>query len=285
MKKNAVRYASSALLVLLALPLSGCELALFDPKGPVGTGIRDAMFLNVGLMLLVVIPTILMAVYMAWRYRQGNASAEYDPEWEHSSKIEIVVWGIPIAIIAVLATIAYITSYSLDPRKPLESDREKLTIQVVSMDWKWLFIYPEEGIATVNEIAIPVDRPVEFLITSQSSMNSFFIPRLGGQLYAMGGMENRLNLMATEENVYRGISSNYSGYGFSGMRFKVHARSDAGYEEWVSSVKSSGKQMNQDVYDGLKEKTRDHPVEYFTLTDPLLFKNVIEQYTGVQNVK
>lgn len=285
MKKNAVRYASPVLLVLLTLPLAGCDFALFDPKGPVATDIRDAMFLNVGLMLLVVIPTILMALYMGWRYRQGNTSAEYDPEWEHSSKIEVVVWGIPIAIIAVLATIAYITSYSLDPRKPLESDKEKLTIQVVSLDWKWLFIYPEEGIATVNEIAIPVDRPVEFLITSQSSINSFFIPRLGGQLYAMGGMENRLNLMASEENVYRGISSNYSGYGFAGMRFKVHAKSDEGYEQWVSTVKASDKEMNRSTYDSLTEQTRDHPVEYFALGDPLLFKSVIEQYTGVQNVK
>lgn len=288
MKKNIVRYASSAFLVLLTLPLAGCDFALFAPKGPVGEGIRNAMFLNVGLMLMIVIPTMLLAVYMVWRYRERTnreSQTEYDPDWEHSTKIELVVWGIPIAIILVLAIITYITSFSLDPREPLKSDKEKLTIQVVSMDWKWLFIYPEEGIATINEIAIPVDRPVEFLITSQSTMNSFFIPRLGGQLYAMGGMENRLNLMATEENTYRGISSNYSGYGFSGMRFKVHARSDAGYQEWVNSVKTSDKQMTRDEYDKLIEPTRDHPVEYFALGDPLLFKSVIERYTGVQNVK
>lgn len=264
---------------LIFMSLSGCDLALFDSKGPVGEAIGDTMKYTVMLMLFVVIPTICLSVYVPYKYRSGNKKSTYDPEWHHSTVIEAIVWGIPVLIIVLLAIETYKTSHSLDPHKPIISAQnpkeQPLKIQVVALDWKWLFIYPEQGIATINEIAIPVDKPVQFLLTSDGAINSFFIPRLGGQLYAMSGMENKLNLLATEKGVYTGISANYSGYGFSGMRFNVLAKDKAGYESWVSKVKGSSKSLDDETYNKLTIKSRDNKVEYFSNPDPLRFKNII----------
>ncbi len=277
LKKNLL----AALGFVSLLLLGGCDYALFAPEGYIGQQIRNYIFINVGLMLLVVIPTLVMIVWMALKYRKGK-NAAYEPEWEHSNKIEMWAWGVPIVIIAILATITFFTSHSLDPRKPLKSDKETLTIQVVAMDWKWLFLYPEQGIATINEIAVPIDTPVEFLITSNSTVNSFYIPRLGGQLYAMAGMENRLHLMANQAGVYRGISSNYSGFGFSGMRFNVHSLPDAQFNDWVAKAKASPKALDGPTLAKLEERSRDNPVEYYGKIDPLQFKKIIEKFRGVQ---
>lgn len=277
------RLFQSTMLFSLALLLSGCDLALFDSSGVTGKEIGDTILLTMGLMLIVVIPTILMSIWIPYKYHASKADDSYDPEWEHSSKIEFFAWGVPVVIIAILATITFFTSYSLDPRKELASDKEPLTIQVVAMDWKWLFLFPEEKIAVVNEVAFPVDRPVEFLVTSQSTMNSFFIPKLGGQIYAMAGMENRMNLMGTEIGEYRGISANYSGFGFAGMRFTAKVTSEEDFEQWVEGVKASGQVLTDAEYDRLIEKTRDHEVEYFSSIDPLQFKNIIESFIGAQN--
>lgn len=273
----------TVLVLFSTLLLSGCNMVLFDSSGSTGREIGDTMLLTMGLMLIVVIPTIILSVWMPAKYHESKEDSEYSPEWDHSNKIEFWAWGVPVIIIAVLAVIAYKTSYSLDPSKELESDKEPVTIQVVAMDWKWLFIYPEQQVATVNEIAFPADRPVEFLITSATTMNSFFIPALGSQIYAMAGMENRLNLMATEEGEYRGISANYSGFGFAGMRFKAKATSEEGFEQWLASVRASDKQLTDDEYARLGNKTRDHGVEYFSTVNPLQYKNIIESFTGVQN--
>lgn len=266
------------------LLLSGCDYVLFDSKGVAGKEMGDTIILTAGVMLIVVIPTIILSIWLPIKFRESNTEAQYEPEWEHSTKIEVVVWAIPIAIVAVLAYIAYETSYRLDPREPVEgTDKEPMTIHVVALDWKWLFVYPEQKIATVNELAFPVDQPVEFLITSNSTMNSFFIPQLTGQLYAMAGMENRLNMMATEEGVYKGMSANYSGYGFSGMRFKTHVTSEQDFNKWVNKVKSAPQRLDSTQFTRLEEKTRDHGVEHFSSANPLLFKNIIEEFTGVQN--
>ncbi|WP_042150875.1 MULTISPECIES: ubiquinol oxidase subunit II [unclassified Pseudoalteromonas] len=275
----------TALLCTLMISLSGCELALFDPKGPVGEQAKLLIFISVGLMLIVIIPVIFMTFYFPYKYRSTNKNAEYKPHWEHSTKIELIVWLIPCLIIIVLATVTYQTSHSLDPRKPLGKNEDTVTIQVVAMDWKWLFIYPEQQIATVNEIAIPVNKPIEFLITSDTVMNSFFIPRLGSQIYAMAGMENRLNLMASEQGVFRGMSANYSGFGFSGMKFKTHALDQAGFEQWISKVKRSPLKLDEKMYKMLSKKTKDHAVQHFHDVDPLHFKKTIEKYTGVQSGK
>jgi len=275
----------SAVICILMVTLGGCELALFDPKGPVGEQAKLLIIISVALMLIVIIPVIFMTFYFPYKYRASNKNAEYKPHWEHSTKIELIVWLVPCLIVIALATVTYQTSHSLDPRKSLGKDEDTITIQVVALDWKWLFIYPEQQIATINEIAIPVNKPIEFLITSDTVMNSFFIPRLGSQIYAMAGMENRLNLMASEQGVFRGMSANYSGFGFSGMKFKTHALDQKGFEQWISKVKRSPLKLDEKMYQMLSKKTKDHAVQHFNDVDPLHFKKTIEKYTGVQSGK
>lgn len=260
--------------------LSGCDFALFNPKGPIAEQEMDLILISIWVMLIVVVPVIFMAIWFPIRYRSGNKKSTYTPNWEHSTLIEVVVWTIPILIIIALGTITYLTSHSLDPRKPIESDKDTMVIQVVAMDWKWLFIYPEYEIATVNEIAIPLDTPVEFLVTSDTVMNSFFIPHLGSQIYAMSGMENRVHLMASEEGVYPGLSANYSGFGFSGMKFSTIATTDQGFEEWIAEVKSSPEVLTDERLDLLRVKTRDVAPMHFASVNPLMFSNIIEKFTG-----
>ena len=270
--------------LLLVLTLSGCDdYLLFDPKGPIAAEQMDLIILSFLVMLIVVIPVFFMTFWFAIKYRASNKDAEYKPHWEHSNKIEVAVWSVPLIIIIALGIITYQTSFSLDPRQAIESEKETLRIQVVALDWKWLFIYPEQQIATVNELAIPVDVPVEFLITSDTVMNSFFVPQLGSMIYAMAGMENQLHLIATEEGTYRGMSANYSGFGFSGMKFDAIAKSEGDFDSWVNNIKSSSPALTETIYSSLSEKTKDHPVEYYSTVNPLLFNTIIESYTGAQN--
>lgn len=280
--KKLLNFKTLALLFSTTL-LSACareEFLLFDPKGPIAEQEMWLIIISAAIMLLVVIPVTVMGVWYPIKYRANNKKQEYLPDWEHSTKIEVIVWLVPILMILVLAVITYITSFSLDPRKPIESDKDNMVVQVVALNWKWLFIYPEQEIATVNELTIPVDQPVEFLITSDATMNSFFIPNLGTQIYAMAGMENRLHLMADEQGEYLGMSANYSGFGFSGMKFKTHVVSDEGFSDWVSKVKSSSNALTDDAYSQLTEKSRDVPPAHYNSVNPLLFTNIIKHYTG-----
>lgn len=274
-------------IFLFTLLCGGCGYALLDGKGPVSDGIASTMTYTFLLMMIVVIPTVIMSVVIPILYRKSNKKAKYDSEWSHSTLIEIIVWGIPIIIIIFLAIEAFKTSYSLDPRKSIaaNSSEPTLKIQVVALDWKWLFIYPEEGIATVNELAIPVNKPIEFLITSDAAINSFFIPRLGGQIYAMSGMENRLNLLSTEVGVYKGFSANYSGFGFTGMRFNTYVNDEEQYNKWLEKVRSEGEPLDDARYEKLSQKTRDHGIEYFINSDPLRYKNIIQKYSGLLTKK
>jgi len=276
------------IIVILLILLFSTHMVLFDPKGVVGSQQENLIIISVLLMAIVIIPVLFMSVYFPYKYRHSNKDEEYKPKWEHSTKIEIVVWTIPCLIIAVLATITYKTAFSLDPRNDIISDKEPMTVQVVAMNWKWLFIYPEYQIATVNELHFPVDRPVKFLVTSDTTMNSFFIPQLGSQVYAMAGMENRINLMATEQGTYRGMSANYSGYGFANMRFKAYVSTEQAFENWVSKVKSLNNVLNDTSYAELTANSHEqikvpHPVTYFSSVDPLRFKDIIEKHSGVQN--
>ena len=277
-----MRLAKLATLSLLPL-LGGCDYLLFDPKGPIAAEQMDLIILSFLVMMIVVVPVILMTVFFAVKYRANNTEAEYKPNWEHSNKIEVVVWTVPLIIIIVLGIITYKTSYSLDPRQPLESDKPVMRVQVVALDWKWLFIYPEQQIATVNELAIPVDTSIEFLITSDTVMNSFFVPQLGSMIYAMAGMENQLYLKADQEGTFRGMASNYSGFGFSGMKFDAISLSEQGFSDWVNDVKSSPNTLTKEAYQALTIKTKDHPVEKYSSVNPLMFNRIIERYTGVQN--
>ncbi len=288
-KYGLITLISLFFITLLLIPIvamySDDLFVLVNSNGQVGEKQSKLIMLSFFLMLLVVIPTLVMAIWFPFWYRESNKDAEYRPKWNHSNKIEFFAWGVPIAIVSVLAITAYNTSHSLDPRVSLvgkyeNAKDEELTIQVVAMDWKWVFFYPEEDIATVNEIAIPVNTPIKFVITSDTVMNSFFIPELGGQLYAMGGMENRLHLISDKKKLMRGISANYSGFGFAGMKFDVHSVSDTEYDAWVQKVKSSPQIFDQNAYQRLRGKqTKDHPIEHFAdVVDNDQFNNIIRKY-------
>ena len=285
--KIALALMGAAALILLIILFSS-EMVLFDPKGSIGLQQKSLIITSVLLMAIIIIPVLFMVVYFPYKYRHSNQTEEYKPKWEHSTKIEVVVWTVPCLIILALGSITYQTAFSLDPRREIESDKAPLTVQVVAMNWKWLFIYPEQQIATVNELAMPVDRPVRFLVTSDTAMNSFFIPQLGSQVYAMAGMENRMNLMATEQGIYRGISANYSGYGFANMRFKAHVTTENAFNQWVDKIKLSDNVLDDKAYALLTANAKEqiqtpHPVTYFSSVDPLRFKDIIEKHSGVQN--
>ncbi|MBG6247407.1 cytochrome o ubiquinol oxidase subunit II [Candidatus Symbiopectobacterium endolongispinus] len=256
-------------------------MALMNPKGQVGLEQRSLILTALGLMLIVVIPVIVMTIAFAWKFRASNTKAKYTPNWSHSNKIEAVVWTAPIIIILILGTITWKTTHSLDPYKPLVSEAKPITVEVISLDCKWLFVYPELGIATVNELAFPTNVPVNFKITSDTVMNSFFIPRLGGQIYAMAGMQTKLHLIANEPGKYDGISGGYSGKGFSGMKFTAIATpSQQEFDQWVATVRASNKTLNStDEFNALAKPSEFHPVEYFSSVQPELFENLIRKFT------
>ena len=253
-------------LSTLAVLLTGCggDMVLLNSKGPVAQGQSDLMMTAIYLMLLVVIPSALMALWFSWKYRASNKDADYKPTWAHSTIIEIVVWGIPCIIIGILAYLTWWGSHKYDPYRPLESEKSHLTIQVIAEQFKWVFVYPEQEIATVNEVRFPEKTPINFNITSNFTMNSFFIPQLAGQIYAMAGMQTQLHVLADNEGVYRGFSSNYSGYGFTQMRFQAHSVSEAKFAEWVSAVKAgNGTSINPEAV----QKTVLDQAEFATLRD------------------
>ncbi|PCF95647.1 ubiquinol oxidase subunit II [Vreelandella nigrificans] len=273
------RRRGTLVLVVLCLLLTGCSSALLDPKGQIGVEQRSLILTSFGLMLIVVIPVIAMTLLFGWRYRRSNSVAKYLPDWAHSNVIEAVVWIVPCAIIAVLALLTWQTSHSLDPHKSIESDTASMEIQVVALDWKWLFIYPEQGIASVNELAFPVDTPVRFRVSSGSVMNAFFIPHLGSQIYAMAGMDNDVHLIADEVGVYPGRSTNYSGAGFSGMTFDARVTTPAEFDEWVASVRASGETLTYpDSYSDLAKPSEYHPVEYFSAVSPELYESILTSF-------
>ncbi|KQN63128.1 cytochrome o ubiquinol oxidase subunit II [Erwinia sp. E602] len=267
-------------LIAGTILLSGCDSALLNPKGQVALEQRSLILTAFGLMMIVVIPAVLMAVVFAWKYRASNTNAKYSPNWSHSNKVEAVVWTVPILIIVFLGILTWKSTHALEPSKPLVHDAKPIEIEVVSLDWKWLFIYPEQGIATVNQIAFPANRPVSFKITSNTVMNSFFIPTLGSQIYAMAGMQTKLHLIANEPGTFDGISSNFSGRGFSGMKFKAIATPDeATFDQWVAKVKQSPDALaSMDDFKKVAAPSENNPVAYYSSVKPGLFSDVIGQF-------
>lgn len=282
MSKNRYPRLLGLLPLLGTLLLSGCNMTLLDPKGQVGLDERNLIITATLLMLLVVVPVIVMTFLFAWKYRASNQDAVYTPKWSHSTKIEVAVWAIPVLIIIALGYVTYKSTHALDPYRPIESDVKPITIQVVSMDWKWLFIYPEQGIATVNKIVFPANTPINFQITSDTVMNSFFIPGLGGQIYAMAGMQTKLHLIANQNAEFDGISANYSGAGFTGMKFKAIATSQADFDAWVSDVKKAPKQLEKAEYEALSKPSQNNPVELYSSFTPNLFQTIVDKYEGMK---
>jgi cytochrome o ubiquinol oxidase subunit 2 len=267
---------SSIFRVAAALPLvallSGCNAVVLSPAGDIAAQQRDLLLISTGLMLLIIIPVLALTVLFAWRYRATNTEARYEPDWDHSTQLELVIWAAPLLIIICLGAITWTGTHLLDPYRglerlssgqPVKPGTEPLKVQVVSLDWKWVFIYPQLGIATVNELAAPVNRPINFEITSGTVMNSFYVPALAGQIYAMPAMQTKLHAVINKPGDYDGFSANYSGAGFSGMKFRFYGQSVEDFDKWVAKVKQEGSALDREGYLKLEKPTENEPVRYF----------------------
>lgn len=266
--------------------LSGCNWVVMSPSGDIAAQQANLIVWATILMLIIVVPVIALTFWFAWRYRASNKKATYSPDWDHSTHLELVIWAAPLAIIIALGAMTWVSTHQLDPYRPLSridegkpvpADMEPLVVEVVAMDWKWLFFYPEYDIASVNELAAPLDRPIQFKITSTTMMNSFFIPALAGQIYAMGGMETKLHAVINEVGVYDGFSANYSGAGFNGMRFKFHGLQDEDFDEWIARVKAQGEDLTRPVYKELEKPSQNEPVRYYRSVMPGLYDKILNR--------
>jgi cytochrome o ubiquinol oxidase subunit 2 len=266
-------------LPFMLLALAGCDrIELLDPKGPIGEQEKNLILIAVGLMLLVVVPVMALTVYFAWRYRESNTKATYAPKWSHSTGIEVVVWSIPCVIVLALAVLIWKTTHSLDPYKPLESQATPVNVEVVSLDWKWLFIYPDYGVASVNELAVPTGAPINFRLTSDSMMNSFFIPELGTQVYTMAGMQTQLHLVADQPGTYPGRSASFSGPGFSDMNFDTHAMSWDQFKAWVKQAKSAPAILDEATFKALEAPSEKTPPTIYASAVPGLFERIVDRF-------
>jgi cytochrome o ubiquinol oxidase subunit 2 len=269
--------AFATTLIACAL-VAGCGSAsILEPAGPVAGANRMILFNALAIMLAIVVPTILVALGFAWWFRAGNSKAHYDPEFVYSGRIELIVWSIPILVILFLAGVIWVGSHRLDPARPIESKVPTLEIQAVSLDWKWLFVYPQQGVASVNELVIPAGVPIHFSITSASVMNTFFVPRMGSMIYAMNGMQTNLNLQADQLGTFYGQSAHYSGDGFSDMNFATRSVPVAKFNAWAAQARSSGPVLDEQAYRELsRQSTKIRPYRYRAVT-PGLFDAIVAQ--------
>lgn len=266
------------IIFLMIVASKGAQFDLMSPAGSIGEQQRDLMLFASLLGLLVLLPVFGLLFFILWRFRDGNVKAKYRPNWDGSKKLETIWWGIPILIIFILSVVTVKTTHSLDPYRPLVSSVKPVTIQVVALEWKWLFIYPEENIATVNYVQFPENTPINFEITSDAPMNSFWIPKLGGQVYAMTGMKTKLHLIAEKTGEFEGSSANLSGEGFAGMRFKAVASSKEDYTQWVKDSWNSPETLSASEYSNLAQPSKDHPVHIYSRSDEQLFERIIHKY-------
>ncbi len=272
--KKVARLLVSAIVVMSAVALGGCTEGVLDPKGPIAGAERQILFNALGIMLAIVIPTILATLGVAAWFRASNKHARYLPDFEYSGRLEVLVWAIPAMTVILVGGVAWVGAHDLDPRKPMASTTKPINVQVVSLDWKWLFIYPEQGLATVNQLTIPVGTPVNFELTSSGVMNSFFVPQLGSQIYTMAGMVTRLQLQADHPGSYRGLSANFSGNGFADMRFGVDVVSAEDFARWVDAARNAGPVLDGSTYaDLVKPSSAVAPFTYRAVA-PDLFNDI-----------
>jgi cytochrome o ubiquinol oxidase subunit 2 len=265
-----MRYAVLVVLLIGVATLGGCSEGVLDPQGPIASAQRLILFNSTGIMLAIVIPTMLATLAVAFWFRASNSRATYLPEFSYSGRLEILVWSIPIMTVLLVGGVAWVGSHDLDPPKPIASDVKPLRVQVVSLDWKWLFIYPDEGIASVNQLTIPAITPVSFDLTSSGVMNSFFVPQLGGQIYTMAKMVTRLNLLADHPGNYRGFSAQFSGNGFADMNFIVDVVPAEQFAQWVAATRNSGPVLDTQAYaDLLKPSEAVAPFTYRSVESDL----------------
>ncbi|GKU79407.1 ubiquinol oxidase subunit II [Paenibacillus sp. L3-i20] len=282
---KAYKRLAAVLMFGMLLLITGCteNIVVLNPKGPIAEQQRDLMITSTLLCFIVIIPVLIMTAVIVWRYRDREGrKAKYTPRWEHSTKLEIIWWGIPIIVILVLAVVTVKATYALEPSKPLASEQEPITVQVTSLNWKWLFQYPEQGIATVNELKIPEDVPIRFEITADSPMNSFWIPQLGGQMYAMSGMAMTLYLQADEQGEYWGSGANFTGTHFGDMYFDVEATSREEFDEWVKGIKDESPPLSLEGYKQLAEPATSE-VQTFSSFPEGLFEMTVTKYGASHN--
>ena len=255
--------------------MAGCDRGILDPVGPVGQAEKTILINSTAIMLAIIIPTMIATVAFAWWFRRGNSKAEYRPDWEYSGAIELVVWAIPALTIMLLGGITWIGSYDLEPSKPLDSHVKPVRVEVVSLDWKWLFIYPDQGIATVNQLVVPAGTPVEYQLTSATVWNVFFVPQFGTMIYTMPRMTTRLHLQADRRGVYDGLSAHFSGDGFPGMQFKAHVLPANEFAAWAQGARGKGPVLDAKGYaDLLKPSSYVKPITYGGVA-PDLFDSIV----------
>jgi len=269
------------------LLLSGCDLVVLHPFGAIAKQQGHLIVVSTVLMLLIVIPVLAMTLAFAWRYRASNSEATYRPDWDHSTSLELLIWSAPLLIIIALGAVTWISTHTLDPYRPLQALKAPaadapacatpLVVEVVALDWKWLFIYPEQGVASVNELVAPVNVPIRFEITSSSVMNSFYIPALAGQIYAMPGMQTELNAVINHAGTYEGFSANYSGAGFSGMHFRFHALAQADFDAWIHATHGNGAMLSKSDYLRLAQPSEREPVHRYAGVDADLYAAILNQ--------
>jgi cytochrome o ubiquinol oxidase subunit 2 len=278
-----MRYGLLAVLLTGAMTLGGCNEGVLDPKGPIALAERQILFNALGIMLAIVIPVILATLGFAFWFRASNERARYRPDFTYSGRLELLVWSIPGMTVLLVGGVAWIGAHDLDPGRPISSTVKPVNVQVVSLDWKWLFIYPEEGIASVNKLVVPVGTPISFELTSSSVMNSFFVPQLGSQIYTMSGMATRLHLQADHPGTYPGISAMFSGDGFPDMHFTVDAVTDDRFAQWVRQARETGSALDKQAYTDLTKPSK--AVAPFTYRDvaPDLFGSIVNAGMGTQD--
>jgi cytochrome o ubiquinol oxidase subunit II len=274
------RYSSRAVRPPLALAIAstcgGCG-GVLDPAGPIGAADRLIMLNSLAIMLAIVVPTILTTLGVAWWFRASNTRAAYDPTFVHSGRLELLVWSIPLGTVLLLSGVTWIGAHQLDPAEPLPGARKPLEVQVVSLDWKWLFIYPDQGIASVNELVIPASAPVHFSLTSASVMNVFFVPQLGSMIYTMNGMTTRLHLQADRPGDFLGLAAHFSGDGFPDMHFPVHAVSADAFGAWVNKARAGGPTLDDKAYLELAKQSMAVAPAVYREVAPNLFQSIVTQ--------
>ncbi|WP_423820555.1 ubiquinol oxidase subunit II [Salinisphaera sp. SPP-AMP-43] len=263
--------------------LAGCaarDYTAFFPAGSIAAHERDLMLITLGLLLFVFVPVVVLTLFFVWHYRASNTQADYRPGWGHSTILELFLWGGPIVIIIILGVLTWYSTHQLDPYRPLAAadDRPTLQIDAIGLDWKWLFVYPDYGVASVNEIALPVNRPVRLRLTSDTVMMGFMIPALGSQIMVMSGMQTRLHLDANQPGSYFGKNYQYSGDGFADEQFQAIVLSQNGFDAWIERVRSTGQPLDADRYTTLARPSHDHRIEYFAPVQADLFDDVIGLY-------
>lgn len=273
--------ALAALAMVVKALITGKNVALFNPKGLIAHEQLGLILFMIGVLLAVIIPVLAILYFTAWKYRESNTKAAYEPEKKHGRSLDAFMWLFPGAIMVVLAVFMFAATHRLEPQSPIASDAEPLTIQVVAQRWKWLFIYPEENIATVNYVQIPVDRPVTFELTADDvPMSGFWIPNLGGMLYAMTGHVNPLNLLAHEPGDYPGSSAEVNGHGFAGMKFTARVSSAEDFDQWVEGVKQVPEVLDSAAYERLLRPVENHPGAFYSSADKSLYDKVLRKYNG-----